>query len=329
MTAESKPEAPTFPKGLAPAELDPFPVTYQEVHDYNTALLEQTGQINPFHLRVETFRRIETVTGRKLIAYVTRTSNLQPGADPSIEDRDLTGFGDLALTSEGDAIDVFLVSNGGSPTATERIVNLLRPRYESVRFIIPANAFSAATMMCFSGNSVLMTDQATLGPIDPQIDRVPARTILRAFENLEERVEREGPASIAAFAPLISKYSLHLLEICKSAQELSEELATTWLHDFMLPEGEDETIEAIVNFFGDFDTQKSHGRSIGRAKAKDLGLMVEETETIEGLDQLVRSLYNQYEYFFDRTPFYKLFENVRGISWGRQQVPQVQVQPSP
>jgi len=41
-------------------------------------------------------------------------------------------------------------------------------------------------------------------------------------------------------------------------------------------------------------------------------------EEIEGLADLLRSLYNQYELWFDKTPFYKVFQNVRGINWGRQ-----------
>jgi len=53
---------------------------------------------------------------------------------------------------------------------------------------------------------------------------------------------------------------------------------------------------------------------------------VEETE---GLADLVRSLYNQYELFFDKTSFFKVFEDARGISWGRQsQVVSLQV-PTP
>jgi hypothetical protein len=33
------------------------------------------------------------------------------------------------------------------------------------------------------------------------------------------------------------------------------------------------------------------------------------------MNDLLRSLYNQYELWFDKTPFYKLFEDARGTSW--------------
>ena len=131
----------------------------------------------------------------------------------------------------------------------------------------------------------------TLGPIDPQINGVPARAILRAFENLEARLKNEGPRALTAYMPLISKYDLHILEICKSAQELSEELARTWLSTYMLKcPPEDEAVTTVVDFFKSYDA----------------------------LADLLQSLLNQYELWFDKTSFYKMFEDARGTNWGRQ-----------
>ncbi len=111
---------------------------------------------------------------------------------------------------------------------------------------------------------------------------------------------------------------LHTLEICKSAQELSRELARRWLSAYALKCGEqDEKVKAVVEFFGNYDEHKSHGRSINREKARELGLPVTYTEEAK-LSDLVRSLRNQYELFLDKTPFFKLFEDARGTSWGRQ-----------
>jgi hypothetical protein len=72
-----------------------------------------------------------------------------------------------------------------------------------------------------------MDTVGTLGPIEPQINGIPARAILRAFETIQKRLHDEGPKGLTAYMPLLSKYDLHILEICKSAQELSEELAGT------------------------------------------------------------------------------------------------------
>ena len=155
------------------------------------------------------------------MCYVTKTRHLPQGVPAYIDDSDLTGIGDLIHSVGGESLDVFITSNGGSAEASERIVRLLRGRFKSIRFLVPSNAYSAATLICFSGDEVVMGPLGTLGPIDPQINGVPARAILRAFENLEARLKNEGPRALTAYMPLISKYDLHILEICKSAQELS------------------------------------------------------------------------------------------------------------
>jgi len=297
-----------------PSVLPPEPPdSYQALSEYFT----KTRGANPFTLRAETMRRIEKVTERPLICYVTKTLNLSPGIPVQIDDSDLVGISDLVRTSPGEKLDVLIISNGGSAEAAERIVRLLRAQYKEVRFIVPGNAFSAATLICFSGDSIAMTLEGTLGPIDPQINGVPARAILRAFETLEERLKNEGPKALPAYVPLLSRYDLHILEICKSAQNLSSELAARWLSEYMLRcEETDEKVVKAVGFFADYDVHKSHGRSIDRTRAAEM-LKIEKTEDI-GLDSLVRSLYLQYVFWFDQTAFYKNFECARGINWGRQ-----------
>lgn len=309
-----------------------LPITYQDLND-----LAGKGQpVNLFALRHETFRRIEKITGVPLICYVAQTSHVAQGVLAHIEDSDLVGFDDLVQTTDGPAIDVFIVSNGGSAEATERIVKLLRGRFSTVRFIISANAYSAATMMCLSGDEILMSSAGTLGPIDPQISGIPTRAILRAFDQVKEQLKIEGPKALTAYTPLLSKYDLHMLEMCKSAEELSKELAGTWLSTYMLKVDQgNEDLERIVKWLTNYDEHKSHSRGIDRAAALDLGLKVRKTEEFGVLDELVRSLRNQYALFIDQTPFYKLFENARGINWGRQstevtiQLPQGMVPISP
>jgi len=202
------------PSVYDPAKLSKIPSTYQAITDY----FAKFGQVNPFLLRNETFKRIENATGRPLICYVTKTHHVAAGVPAYIDDSDLTGFGDLIALVAGDALDVFIVSNGGSAEASERIVRLLRGRFTSIRFLVPSNAYSAATLICFSGDEIVMGSRGTLGPIDPQINGVPARAILRAFENLEGRLKVEGPRALTAYMPLISKYDLHMLEICTKAR---------------------------------------------------------------------------------------------------------------
>jgi len=306
-----------MPSADDPSKLEKLPSTYGAINDY----FAKFGQANPFLLRNETFKRIEKATERPLICFVTKTRNVAPGTPAYIDDSDLTGIGDLIQPIQGKQLDVFITSNGGSAEASERIVRLLRSKFDSVRFLVPSNAYSAATLICFSADEIVMGQVGTLGPIDPQINGVPARAILRAFENLETRLKTEGPRALTAYMPLISKYDLHVLEICKSAQELSEELARTWLSTYMLKCGEnDDAVTKVIDFFKSYDVHKSHGRSIDRDRARETGLTkVVNAEATPGLADLLTSLLNQYELWFDKTHFYKMYEDARGTNWGRQQ----------
>lgn len=297
------------------AALPHLPSTYQSLVNF----IEERGEIDALALRREAFRRIERLTGRPLICYVTKTHHVAAGVPTSIDDSDLVGFDDLVQLVAGDAVDIFLVSNGGSAETTERIVRLLRGRFASIRYIFPANAYSAATLMGFSGDEIIMAWQGTLGPIDPQIGGIPARAILRAFETLEQRLKDEGPKALTAYVPLIEKYDLHILEICKTAEELSRELAQAWLSQYHLKiDSDDARVKEIVTFFSSYDLHKSHARSISRDQARKQGLNVVNAEDTPGLDELIRGLYHQYEFWFDKTPFVKMFEDARGTNWGRQ-----------
>lgn len=88
-------------------------------------------------------------------------------------------------------------------------------------------------MIALSGDSITLHPSATLGPIDPQIGGVPARSIKRGFQNVKDHIKREGAEALPPYIPLIEKYTLPLLEICDDSEKLSKELVKTWLKAYM------------------------------------------------------------------------------------------------
>ena len=56
--------------------------------------------------------------------------------------------------------------------AAERLVKILRSNFDEVNFLIPHSAYSAATMLALSGDSIVMHPSAVLGPIDPQVNGI-------------------------------------------------------------------------------------------------------------------------------------------------------------
>lgn len=180
------------------------------------------------NLRVQCYQEIEKLRGRPLLVYAS-SFEAPIGTPNSIDLSDVDGFTDLInLYNEKDEIDVLLHSQGGRPDATERIVNILRNNFSKVHFIIPHSAYSAATMLALSGNTITLHPSATMGPIDPQLNGTPARSIKRGFERVRDIIKEEGPEVLPAYIPLIEKYSLDLLEICDNSEKLSKELVTRW-----------------------------------------------------------------------------------------------------
>ena len=54
---------------------------------------------------------------------------------------------------------------------------------------------------------------------------------------------------------------------------------------------------------------------MSREKAESSGFVVTSTEGI-GINDLVQSLFNQYEVAFDKSSFVKFYENGYGVNWG-------------
>jgi hypothetical protein len=269
------------------------------------------------HARGVVYKEIEVLRGRPLIVYFVKFA-VPKGVGNSIDIGDIEGFTDLinSVPKEHDKVDILINSPGGSADITERIASMLFTRFKEVHYLVHHSAYSAATMLALSGNSITLHPSATLGPIDPQLDGVPARSITRGFENIKKKIIDEGPKSLPAYVPLIQKYSIPLLELCKDNLDLSEQLVTEWLKRRMLANKTDAEIQQVVKFFSEYDTHLTHSRPLMFEKIKDFGL---DLTVADGqLADLLWECYIHLNGFMSISIFYKLFENRYGISWGRQ-----------
>jgi hypothetical protein len=68
------------------------------------------------------------------------------------------------------SITLVLYSRGGDTLAAWGIANLIRQFCDEFHVVVPFHAHSAATLICLGANSITMTKQATLGPIDPSVN---------------------------------------------------------------------------------------------------------------------------------------------------------------
>jgi len=269
---------------------------------------------------------IENLRGRPLIVYASKfIDGSTQGAPVSIELNDVDGFTDLVNHITGtDSIDVLIHSPGGSPVATERIVTVLRSKFSHVHFLVPHSAYSAATMLALSGDSIVLHPNATLGPIDPQINGVPARSIKRGFENVKRKIIEEGPEALPAYLPLIEKYTLDLLELCDDSEKLSKELVRNWIRKYMFKgKINSAIIKKAIDYFSDYDRHLIHARPLTFNKVKHLKLNIEVADP--ALSELLWESYILLNGFFNMSPFVKVYESAHGISWGRQFQQMIQI----
>ena len=113
------------------------------------------------------YRQIEVERDSKVIAYVTGD---RPGLETQVHSEVVDIFVDH-LDSIGDVerISLVLYTRGGDPHAARSIVNLLQTFCGDLEVIVPSKCRSAGTLLCLGANKIVMTKQATLGPIDPSV----------------------------------------------------------------------------------------------------------------------------------------------------------------
>lgn len=243
-----------------------------------------------------------------------------------IEPGDKTGFEAVTQNLKGKNLDVLIHSPGGLPDTAEALVRMLRRQFDDVRFIVPAYAKSAATMMAMSGNEILMAPDAELGPIDPQMRTAngmsPAVAILEQFEKAQAEIAADQ-TKLAAWMPILSQMGPSLIIDCDHAIKLSCELVETWTREYMFAGDADGNAKAkkIADYLGDHKNFKSHGRAIKIPDLEALNVKVRDLSQMGGqLYEAVLVLYCTLDLLLSNTGTYKLFENSDAAVVRQQQI---------
>ena len=77
-----------------------------------------------------------------------------------------------------------------------------------------------------------------------------------------------------------------------------------------------EKIQQAVKYFSNYDEHLIHTRPLSIQKLSKLGLNIKPAD--ETLQDLMWEAYILINGFFNISPFVKLYENTKGISWGKQ-----------
>lgn len=263
-------------------------------------------------VRHQYLRRLSELTGRNTIAYYSSwlTRRVE---NTDINDNDMNGFMNTVrgLDCEN-GLDLVLHTPGGSPMAAEAIVKYLRSKFgKNIRVIVPHMAMSAGTMIACSAKEIIMGKQSSLGPIDPQLNGIPAYSIQSEFEDAKLDLAN-GTQNFNYWRLLLSKYPAAYVKMTMDAIALSDTLLREWLGSCMLEDAASETIEKVCNSLNEHVDSKAHARHFDASFCKSIGLHIIDLEADQRLQDAVLSVHHCYVHTFASTAAVKIIENQNG-----------------
>lgn len=209
--------------------------------------------------RLRLMRRIEEKRGSRVIALIHRQESMSFLGFPiaryiDIQDSEQV-LRAIKMTDTKIPIDIILHTPGGLVLAAEQIAYALAKRKGKVTVFIPHYAMSGGTMIALAADEIIMDENAVLGPVDPQVGKFPAVSILKVLEDKPAKdIDDETMilADISRKALGQVKNTLARIACCQYSEEaaksLSEKLASgQWTHDYPISFEEAQELGFKVN----------------------------------------------------------------------------------
>ena len=250
--------------------------------------------------RIILYKELEKELATKIITYITsdrrgfETQIAQDVVDLFINQLD--GIGIVPK------ISLFLYTRGGDTAAAWNIVNLLKMYCDELEVIVPHKAHSAGTIISLGANKIVMTKQATLGPIDPSLttplnpkvdvngNNIPYPVSVEAVKGYIEFAKEQIGNDENAIAQIILNLSqnvhpLVLGQVYRTRSQIKM-LAEKLLKNQIENQNE---LDKIISFL--CSDSGSHDYTINRREAKDdLGLNIIKPSEIQYA--LIKKIYD-------------------------------------
>lgn len=238
--------------------------------------------------RKELYEKIEEMRQSKLIVYVT-SDRIDFGAQIS-DDAVNYILKHLDTIGKVDKISLYLYTLGGDILAAWNIVNLIRQFCSELEIIVPWKARSAGTLMCLGANNIIMTKQATLGPIGPSYSSNDMYINVEEVQGFLELAKNElnikdDIALSNIFNILAEKINPLVLGRVYRGRNQIRMLARKLLKKQVKDEA---NIERIISFL--CSESGSHNYTIDRIEAGELGLNIEKPS--DDLYNLIKNIHN-------------------------------------
>lgn len=244
------------------------------------------------------------------------TANFNFGALSSINLTDILPFQDIIqnVLKESKNFCLIIHSPGGQLNPVEKILNLIRRKFDKFIIIIPNAAKSAATMLALGSDEILMNEDSEIGPIDPQIPQftesgipvlIPANSIINSIDYIKKKIEDGDPYQI--YIPILANIKPEWIDIAIKHIEDGKSVANKWLSENMLKENK-QLATKIIDELTKFNT---HDKLISALEAQRMGLKVKILKDEEELWKLIWEVYYRAEIEMQQSAFAKLYETTQ------------------
>lgn len=303
----------------------------EDGHEFESLIKYRVVNLNVLNEIRKSMTEIEEIRKRTVICYLSNIANQGIKASTAIDYNDDLPFSEMISSVDPAVkdIDIIIVTPGGSAEQVAKFVDKLRPRFTNITFILPNIAMSAGTIFAMSGDDIIMDSRAYIGPIDPQVPSkdgryVPAQAILTLISEIQKRGEdllKNGQDPPWTDLQILRQLDGKEIGDALSASKYSVELVENYLFNYKFKTWDKHSdgravtddekrnqANEIAEKLCSHEHWKTHSRGITREVAwNDCKIKITPSESITGLDRVIRRFWALTYWVFGNVNTYKMF----------------------
>ncbi|HXQ66202.1 MAG TPA: ATP-dependent Clp protease proteolytic subunit [Alphaproteobacteria bacterium] len=161
----------------------------------------------------------------------------------------------IHMTDDDVPLDIVLHTPGGLVLAALQIARAMREHKAKVTVFVPHYAMSGGTLISLAADEIVLCKHSVLGPIDPQLGKFPAASLLKVVEQkplaeiddetlILADVGRKAIAQVKEAAKGLLQRRLP----AEAAEALADKLSTgTWTHDYPISAAEAKELGLAIS----------------------------------------------------------------------------------
>lgn len=161
----------------------------------------------------------------------------------------------IHMTDDDVPLDIVLHTPGGLVLASVQIARAIEAHKGKVTVYVPHYAMSGGTLIALAADEIAMCEHSVLGPVDPQLGKYPAASIIAAVDRkpvaeIDDEtliLEDVGKKAIAQVRSSVERLLGRHMDAAQ-AKAVAEKLATgTWTHDYPISAEEAKSLGLPVS----------------------------------------------------------------------------------